>query len=328
MFDSIGREKSFKKAKKLKTKKISLKKVAFLCALLCLLFFEFGIVFGLSIGVGRDGQERRYFAKSAEEYAQALPLIQSAKAKSSTDNPLFASSISSEIPSNVVPKTLNVPILMYHHINTSWDTNDPNGFGLTVTPIQFEKQVSYLASNGYSTINLSDLYKALYQDGVLPEKPIILTFDDGYRDNYDYAYKILAKYGKKGTFFVISDAIGTNSYLTADQIKEMSDAGMDIQSHTKTHAELAKADIAKLTVELGIAKKEIEKLTEKPVYFIAYPFGQYNERTIRVAKSQGYLAGLSTAYDRIQDNAKMFDLKRVSIGPEVNIRSFAKLVAF
>lgn len=297
-------------------------------ALLCLAFFEGGLLFGLSVAAGKNDQNEKYYTKIADEYTQVLPLIQTAKAKGSDGDPFFASSLPEGAPDSVTQKTLNVPILMYHHINTTWDTKDSYGRGLTVNPIKFEEQISYLTKQGYNTISLTDLYDAMYRDGSIPAKPIILTFDDGYRDNYDYAFRILQKYGKKGTFFVISNAVSGNSYLTADQIKEMSKAGMEIQSHTKTHAELGKANVTKLTVELALSKKEIEKLTEKTVSFVAYPYGQYNEKVIQIAKSQGYLMGLGVVNGRLHDNRKPFYLNRIQIGPNIKLPAFINLVSF
>ena len=128
-----------------------------------------------------------------------------------------------------------IPVLNYHQVE------EKDGNPLTLWPDQFEAQMAYLAEEGYTPITIDEMMDALENGAPLPEKPVIITFDDGYADNYEYAYPILKKYGFKATIFLIYDFTNTYpNYLTWDQINEMKESGLiHFESHTMTHANLA-----------------------------------------------------------------------------------------
>ncbi len=135
-----------------------------------------------------------------------------------------------------------VPVLNYHQIN------DRDHNALTLSTSEFEAQMRYLAENGYHPITPNELADHLENGAPLPEKPILLTFDDGYIDNYKNAYPILQKYGLKGSIFIITDYLNVYpNYLTWEICQEMQDSGIiDIECHTMTHvalSELAEAGI-------------------------------------------------------------------------------------
>ena len=114
-----------------------------------------------------------------------------------------------------------VPVLNYHQVE------EKNGNPLTLWPDQFETQMSYLADEGYTTITIDEMMDALENGTPLPDKPVIITFDDGYADNYEYAYPILKKYGFKATIFLIYDFTNAYpNYLTWDQNNEMKESGL------------------------------------------------------------------------------------------------------
>lgn len=326
MFDSIKSVKLSPKIKKVKkVKKISFGKTGFLVALLGLTFFQAGVLIGFGFFIKTETHILEYSEQKAGEYAQILPTIK--RVEAGENQPLYATLPLDPPPPNVAPKSVNVPIMMYHHVSDTWNVADRYSYGLTVKPAQFEAQVKYLTENGYNLITLSDLYRSLYFGTTLPPKPIILTFDDGYVDNYQYAFPILKKYRGRGTFFIIT-SLSNGGYMTGDQIKEMSEAGMEIGSHTKNHIDLNTGDIAKLTVELGTSKKELEKITGKPIQFLCYPYGSYSKSTMIVAKSQGYVMALTTKYGRVHSNGSPFELTRVRVLPTTDISEFRRLVAF
>jgi peptidoglycan/xylan/chitin deacetylase (PgdA/CDA1 family) len=129
---------------------------------------------------------------------------------------------------------------MYHYISVPPPDADRYRLDLSVTPENMDAQMGWLAENGYATITLQELLYHLTLGWPLPERPVVLTFDDGYRDAFENAFPILQKYGFVGTFFIITDRVtfGEPAYATWDQIVEMHNAGMDIQSHTRTHPDL------------------------------------------------------------------------------------------
>ncbi|WP_251555165.1 polysaccharide deacetylase family protein [Neobacillus muris] len=181
-----------------------------------------------------------------------------------------------------------VPILVYHSIA------DFAGHGqkeLYVTPAHFEMQMRYLRDNGYTMLTFES-----WQETEHVQKPILVTFDDGYKNNIN-AYKIFQrlktdKFLPAATIFAISDFIGWTNRLTAGDLKVLGNSGMfSIQSHTVTHPDLTKA--ANLEDELKLSKQKIENITGKPVIAISYPYGNTNHRVIQQAKEY-YLFGLTT----------------------------------
>jgi hypothetical protein len=123
-------------------------------------------------------------------------------------------------PAGVYSWTLKVPILMYHYVSSPPEGSDVYRVDLSVTPEQFREQMAYLRDNGYTTVDFYDLSLAITNQRPLPEKPVMLSFDDGYRDNYEAAFPILKEYGHKGVFFVVSEFIdkGRAEYVTWDMV--------------------------------------------------------------------------------------------------------------
>jgi peptidoglycan/xylan/chitin deacetylase (PgdA/CDA1 family) len=133
--------------------------------------------------------------------------------------------------------TVQVPILMYHHISDVVPKTTL-GTSLTVTPTAFGKQLDYLKQQGYHTITFNQLFDALYYGGPLPHHPIILTFDDGYNDAYQFALPILQAHGYSGMFYIITGKVGWAAYLNWKQIRTMLAEGMQIGSHTVHHVDM------------------------------------------------------------------------------------------
>lgn len=199
------------------------------------------------------------------------------------------------------PPGSRVPILMYHYISTPPDDADVYRLDLSINPTQFEKELSFLSENGYRTISLYDLYGHLALSATLPAKPIILTFDDGYRDAYTNAFPLLKKYGMTGTFFIVSDFINSNnpSYLTWDMVKEMSAAGMGIESHTRTHPDMRNRSNEFLVWQVLGPIEAITAYTGKRPHFFCYPSGRYDDAVIRVLKSADVWGAVTTQFGTV-----------------------------
>lgn len=318
MIDLKRSKKSSPKAKKVK--KISLKKATVAVVFVAFFSFELGITSGLLIVTKNESRNKVIALKKEEEYVNTLSLIKSAQAQG--DSVILGSP-----PKGYVPKIQKIPIVTYHHISNNKSFPNRAEWGLNVSISAFEEQVKYLADNGYSTVTLFDVYKSFYEGKVLPPKSVVLTFDDGYRDNYEQAFSILKKYKKTGTFFMISGFVNAQSYMTEAQLKEMSDAGMEIEPHSKSHQSLGSFDKTKIATEIILSKMEIEKITGKPAYFLAYPYGSYNEQVISVIKNQGYLLAVTTRGGKDQDNSKPYELSRFAVTPRTDIRTFANLIS-
>jgi peptidoglycan/xylan/chitin deacetylase (PgdA/CDA1 family) len=217
---------------------------------------------------------------------------------------------------------------MYHYISVPPVDADRYRLDLSVTPANLDIQLAWLAENGFTAITLQDLLYHLTLGWPLPARPIVLTFDDGYRDAYENAFPILQKYGFVGTFFIITDRItyGDPNYATWDQIIEMHNAGMDIQSHTRTHPDLRGQSDVELLWQIQGSKEAIEARMAKEVHFFCYPSGRYDDATIRALKKYGYWAAVTTEYGATHTVGELFTLKRTRIRRVDTLESFIEKV--
>ena len=175
-----------------------------------------------------------------------------------------------------IPEGWNVPVLMYHAVGDEiWGYSD-----LFVSEAGMEEQLQYLQENGYEPIWFSDL--AHIEDY---EKPVILTFDDGYDDNYTVLYPLLEKYQTKATIFVIGNAMGSIQKMTQAQVYELAASGLvSIQSHTYTHGNLSAMDESALRQEMERSNAALAAATGQIPYVLCYPEGKYSHLTMDVAK--------------------------------------------
>lgn len=203
-----------------------------------------------------------------------------------------------------------IPILMYHSISD----RDPSNT-LLVSPSQFDNEMSWLHDNGFTSLSLEELYYSL-TTGNVPQKPVVITFDDGYDDNYTNAYPILQKYGLIGNFFVITDYIGTKpGFMNVDMLKEMYSNGMVIESHTSNHQELKNiSDEAKIS-SIKNAQSFLKDNLSINSKFICYPVGRYDESTKNIVSSLGIKLAVTTEPGLANINQGLTSLKRVRISP-------------
>lgn len=206
---------------------------------------------------------------------------------------------------------VSIPVLMYHSINN----NDPNN-SLVIPPEQFKAQMQYLRDAGFTTISLDELYSSLKTGKNVPKKPVTITFDDGYVDNYKYAYPVLKDLGFKATIFMITDNVDKNpTFLTSEMLKEMSKNNISIQSHTVHHLELDKLSYDDQITELRDSKNFLDKLLNQNTDMICYPVGKFNENTIKAAETLGYKLGFTTRPGYGKLNEGPFSIHRVRIIP-------------
>lgn len=210
---------------------------------------------------------------------------------------------------------ITVPILMYHYLSVPPANADAIRRDLSVSPAQFEAHLAYLRQAGYQTITFQQLIYALSQKATLPARPIIITFDDGYRDNYDNAFPLLRQYGYTATFFVFTQPIDSNnvSYLSWDMVKEMHKAGMEFGSHSYSHPDMSGKDVDFQVFEVLASKEAIEERTGEPVRFFAYPSGRYDALTIRVLESAHFWGAVTTQWGADQSYSDRFEMSRVRV---------------
>jgi peptidoglycan/xylan/chitin deacetylase (PgdA/CDA1 family) len=226
-------------------------------------------------------------------------------------------------------RAARVPILMYHYISDPPPGSDRLRRSLSVTPAHFDAQMDYLKQAGYQAITLYDLYDHLTQGKPLPGKPIILTIDDGYIDAFTFAAPILQKYGFVGTFFILTgpaDRNGAGGYLNWAQIEAMSQAGMDIELHSREHVDLRNRPNDFLVHQIAGGKESLEAHTGRPVRWFAYPSGRYDAAVVRMLKSAGFLGAVTTLPGQTHTVLGLFDLQRVRISGPDRLETFKKAV--
>ena len=211
-----------------------------------------------------------------------------------------------------------VPILMYHAVSDDlWGID-----GLFVSPANMEQQLQYLADNGYTPIWFEDLAEVEYI-----EKPVILTFDDGYDDNYTQLLPLLKKYNMKATVFMITGSIGAEHYLTEAQIKEMNESGLvSFQSHSVSHPDLGKCTAEELDKEMQDSKDTIARLTGKEPFVLCYPMGKWSDLSLeKTAEHYEYGIFMSgkTFETGITDRVKIY---RKYIARSTTLNEFAGML--
>jgi peptidoglycan/xylan/chitin deacetylase (PgdA/CDA1 family) len=200
-----------------------------------------------------------------------------------------------------------IPVLLYHRIGYT------NGY-LTVTPEKFAADMQILTNYGYHTIPLSLFEKFLIDGNVeLPERPMLITFDDGYADNYEYAFPILQKQQMTAVFYIIAGLLGQQDRVSAEHIRTMAGGGMQFGSHTMTHRALGELPESEIRDELQTSKNILENVLSSDIRTIAYPRGSYNQETLRIAKELGYVGGLTTRNGKCTRQADHFVLNRIPL---------------
>lgn len=171
-------------------------------------------------------------------------------------------------------------ILQYHHVSTTTPRVT------SVSPDEFRQHLEYLRDNGFTVLRLEEVVQTLRNGGALPDKTAAITFDDGYRNNYDTAFPLLREFGYPFTLFVASGLVGSNAqlYLNWDQLREMAAAGATIANHGIAHPYLLErtpdeddaAWLQRNEREILGAETEIEKQTGQSHKLFAYPYGEYD----------------------------------------------------
>lgn len=180
-------------------------------------------------------------------------------------------------------------ILVYHSVEPKTDKKEGKmQKHYHIYPEKFRAQMQYLKDNGYVPIPMKMYLRHLTKGTEVPNKSVVITFDDGWKNQYEYAYPILKEFGYTATFYLISKSVGSKSYVTWDEVKEMRDAGMDIQSHTKTHANLTKIPADKALEELKDSRITIESKIGRPVTMLAYPYYGHNDTVHKLVEEAGY----------------------------------------
>ncbi|MPM30047.1 hypothetical protein SDC9_76589 [bioreactor metagenome] len=213
-----------------------------------------------------------------------------------------------------------VTILMYHNIT------DGKEDYMSVHKDKFKEQMQFIKDNGYNVISLDELYSYYTEGTPISDKSIIITFDDGYWNNYMYAYPVLKEFGFKATLFMITSMIDQKLYLNKDRIREMDANGFSIQSHTVNHLELNKMSYEEQLYELNQSKKTLEDLLGREVKYISFPYGQFNKETIMITRKLNYKLAMGTVREKAIRKNGLYNLNRIAVFGNTDIKQFEELL--
>ena len=221
-----------------------------------------------------------------------------------------------------------IPILTYHSVDNS-------GSVISITPVQFREQMMYLRRRGYQTMTLQNMLKySKENDGTVPPKTIVLTFDDGFMNNYESAFPILQDCGMTATIFVVTDLVGSvcawgkdegfpeTPLMSWNEIDEMHRYGIDIQPHSCTHPCLPSLHGDQIFNEVFKCRQVIEQRLGKDAKVFCYPYGKFNDEVIAALKRAGYIAAVTTMFGRNRRARNCFKLKRIGSAHFANRAKF------
>ena len=213
-----------------------------------------------------------------------------------------------------------VPILMYHEIG-----DGPNQ--LYVRLGELERQLRYLAREGYRTVSLSEAVNMLAGKAdrgvVAGYKPVVLTFDDGYRSHYTVVFPLLKEMNMTATFFVISGRIGRPGYVSWDELGEMAAAGMEVGCHSARHLDLARVKSESvLGDEIGGARSALRERLGVDVSHFCYPSGKLNDAVVERVKREGYVGAVTTSPGWALPGSDPLRLRRIRVNRSDSLRVF------
>lgn len=180
-----------------------------------------------------------------------------------------------------------VPVLCYHNIKPSLTGHLP---ALTISTEEFSRHIKMLHDSGYHSISPEQLYNYLTLGAPLPSHPVLISFDDGKEEQYSLAWPILNQYGFKAVFFIMTVTIGKTNFLTAAQIKQLSDSGNSIGLHTWDHPDMRHISPDAWPLQIDKPKSVLQNITGKPVEFFAWPYGAWNEEAASQLSNHGLRA--------------------------------------
>lgn len=257
--------------------------------------------------------------QGGEKAASSLPAAASAQAADPNLKPGVAVVHRAADVKYSVPE--GVSVLMYHMIG------DEQGNAAIMTEANLRIQMNYLRDHGYHPITMQELYDYVTKGAPLPEKPVCITFDDGYLDSYTIVYPLMKEYGFPWTLFLITDDVGKPyNRMTWDQLKEMANShAVTIASHTLSHPKLHNlATRAEKEKEIVEANKALKYQLGIDNVWLAYPYGDYDDEVIDICKKAGIKMAVTTDAGRVHVGSFPYDLKRAYIGNDISIARFSE----
>ncbi len=244
-----------------------------------------------------------------------------------------ASSVSDDSNDTIVkenqhPKTFagkKVPVLCYHAIREVQPTDSPEQKTYSVSPANFAAQMKALAENGFTTVTPEDLHDFYTNGKPLPQKPVMITFDDGRKEQHTIGAALLEEHHFKGVFFIMTVSLGRSVYMTRADVKDLSDRGHVIGCHTWDHHKVTGYKDGDYFLQMAKPKKQLEKITGKPVTAFAYPYGLWNRTAADSLEANGYQTAF-TLYAKQDEAVPMYTIERINIPNSIKIENFLRKI--
>jgi peptidoglycan/xylan/chitin deacetylase (PgdA/CDA1 family) len=219
-----------------------------------------------------------------------------------------------------------VPILCYHQIR-GWSPSDSKTAKDYIVPVEkFREQMKALAENGYHTILPDQLCDYLVNGTALPSRPFLLTYDDTRAEQFTIAREEMNKYGFKGVYFIMTVSLGRPGYMTREEVKQLSDEGNIIGSHTWNHSNVKNYTAKDWPMQIDKPSQQLENITGKPIEYFAYPFGLWNKPAIEQLKERHFKAAFQLSEKR-DENDPLFTIRRIIVPGQWNTNTLEKWMA-
>ncbi len=215
-------------------------------------------------------------------------------------------------------KAVSIPVLYYHSVQVM------PGSTAVVSPTKFTEQMQYLADNGYRPLTMAEFSAIMEGQAAAPEKPVLLTFDDGYVDNHSTVMPLLSKLGFPATLFMSPGVMDDKRFINWEQAADLRDSGWDIYPHGMTHPYLNKLTAEEQAYEITEARKQIEEKLGVTADVFCYPYGQYNNTTLNILKDNGFRYAFTIDQGKTTPKQHPYKLKRVFVNGEEDLAALVR----
>jgi peptidoglycan/xylan/chitin deacetylase (PgdA/CDA1 family) len=260
--------------------------------------------------------------------ALAVAAVAATPAATSAEPAAAATGCSFRLSAQLPQRHITVPILMYHRIDVVRPATRAMTRRLTVDPSDFAAQMRWLDRHGYTTITQRQLFAALMCGQTLGPRPVMITFDDGYRDVFFKASTTLLRLGMHATAYVITDRISgsDSSFLTWPLLRALERRGIEIGSHTVSHVDLTAVSDTTAVQELVRSRLALERALRHPVPWLAYPSGRFDAHVEALTQRSGYLLAVTTHESDVQSAGAPFALSRLRVLDSTGVRGLASML--
>ena len=230
-----------------------------------------------------------------------------------------------KIEPEIKQREIKIPVILYHYVRNIAPQPDHLGWNLSISPTIFQQQMEYLKKENYTTITPHDLHEYLKYGHPLPNKPILLTFDDGYLDFFEEVLPVLKDYNLNATNFVVTNFIGHKNYMDWYHLRYLLTTDhVFLGAHTQNHKKLTQLNPEKLEQEIAVNKMTLEEWLGTAIDYLAYPYGNYNDEVLSIVKKHKFKAAFTTEPSNIHKTSELLKLPRIKIGGGDNIQTLAE----